>query len=123
VIRALTHSDLTQLERLHSLHFKNEFDLPDFMTYVCAFVVEDQEGIITAGGIRDIAECVLVTDLNRDPRVRISALYKMLDATRFVCQKSGYDQMYVWSQNPRYTRRLRRNGFRPPQGESLILDL
>jgi len=125
MIRALNHSDLAELERLHSIHFANEFTLPDFMSYICAFVVTDDNdrGIVTAGGIRDIAECVLVTDLSRDPRVRIRALYQMLDATTFVCKKSGYDQMYVWSQNPRYTRRLKRNRFRSPQGESLILDL
>jgi citrate lyase synthetase len=123
MIRALTHSDLTQLERIHSLYFKNEFDLPKFMEYVCAFVVEDDRGIVTAGGIRDIAECAIVTDLSRDPRVRISALYQMLDASTFVARRSGYDQIYVWSQNSKYTKRLKKNGFRLPQGESLILDL
>lgn len=123
MIRSLLPTDLPELEELHATHFKNEFTLPDFMHYVCAFVVEDEQGIVTAGGIRDIAECVLVTDLSRDPRIRLAALYQMLDASKFVCRKSGYDQIYVWSQNSKYTRRLKRNGFRSPQGESLILDL
>lgn len=124
MIRSLLPTDLFELERIHSQHFKNEFDFPKFMNYVCAFVVEDDKGkIVTAGGIRDIAECAVITDLSLDPRTRISALYQMLDASRFVCQRSGYDQMYVWSQNSRYTKRLKKNGFRSPQGESLILDL
>jgi len=123
MIRALLPSDLDEIARLHEKHFKDEFTLPEFMNYVCAFVVEDETGIITAGGIRNIAECVLVTDLSRDPRVRIRALYQMLDASTFVCGKSGYDQIYAWSQVPKYTRRLMRNGFRLPQGQSLILDL
>lgn len=123
MIRACTFEDLEEIKKLHELHFKNEFHLPEFMKYVCAFVVEDEHGIITAGGIRDIAECVAVTDMSRDPRVRIKALYQLLDASVYVCQKSDYDQMYVWSQNPRYSRRLMRNGFRLPQGQSLILDL
>lgn len=123
MIRALTRFDLPELKRIHELYFANEFTLPDFMHYVCAFVVEDEQGIITAGGIRNIAECVVVTDMSRDPRVRIKALHQMLDASTFVCKRSDFDQIYVWSQNPRYTKRLMRNGFRLPQGQSLILDL
>jgi len=123
MIRSLTPDDLEEVKKLHELHFKGEFYLPNFMDYVCAFVVEDEHGIITAGGIRDIAECVAVTDMNRHPKVRIQALYQLLDASIFVCERSGYDQMYVWSQNPRYTKRLMKNKFRLPQGQSLILDL
>lgn len=122
-IRALNHSDSDEVQRIHSLYFKDEFTLPDFMKYVCAFVVEENGRIITAGGVRDIAECVLVTDMSLDSRVRIKALYQMLDATTFVCRRSDYDQMYAWSQNPRWTKRMMRNGFRLPQGQSLILDL
>jgi hypothetical protein len=95
------------------------------MRFIAAFVVEDDETgkIITAGGVRTIAECVLVTDLSRDPKRRLAALYQMLDASTFVCRRTGFDQIYVWSQNFKYTRRLQKNGFRLPQGQSLILDL
>jgi|SRR6187402_935186 len=124
MIRALVPTDLTELKRLHAAHFANEFDFPDFMKYLCAFVVEDNQGIITAGGIRMIPECALITDLTRDPVTRARALYQMLHASKFVCEKNGFDQMFVWSQNPKYTRRLQKNaGFRLPQGQSLILDL
>lgn len=123
MIRTLTPADMADIAQLHELYFKTEFDMPDFMDFVCAFVVEDEKGIITAGGVRDIAECILVTDLSLDPRVRIKALYQMLDASTFVCKKSGYEQMYAWSQNYKYTKRLMKNGFRLPQGQSLILDL
>lgn len=123
MIRSLLPTDLKELERIHSLYFRNEFNLPDFMKFICVFVVEDEQGIITAGGIRDIAECVAVTNLSRSPRERLAALYQLLDASTFVCKRSDYDQMYAWSQNPRWTRRLMRNKFRLPQGQSLILDL
>jgi hypothetical protein len=124
MIRAFTPSDVTELKRIHSLHFRDEFDLPDLMKYICAFSIEDDYGkIITAGGVRSIAECVVVTDLSLDPRVRIKALYQMLEAATFVCRRSGYDQMYVWSRDPKYSRRLVKNGFRSHEGQSLILDL
>lgn len=123
MIRAFSPSDIEELKRIHYLNFADEFHLPDFMDYVCAFVVEDAHGIITFGGIRDIAECVTVTDKSRNPKDRIRALYQILDASVFVCRKMGYDQIYAWSQNPQWARRLQRNGFRPPAGQSLILDL
>lgn len=122
-IRSYHPNDLAELERIHSANFASEFYQPDFMKYVCAFVIEDEKGIITFGGIRDIAECITVTDKTRDPRDRAKALYQVLDAATFICRSHGYDQIYAWSQNPMWYKRLRRNGFRPPQGQSLILDL
>jgi citrate lyase synthetase len=123
MIRSYHPNDLEELKRIHSLYFANEFDLPDFLDYVCAFVVEDEQGIITFGGIRDIAESVTVTNKNRNPSDRIKALYQILDASIFVAGKMGYDQLYAFSQNPKWAKRLMKNGFRPPQGQSLILDL
>jgi hypothetical protein len=123
MIRAFTPSDLCELQRIHSLHFADEFDMPNFMEYICAFVIEDDKGIITFGGVRDIAECVTVTDKDRTPIDRIKALYTVLDASIHTCKVVGYDQLYAWSQNHHWARRLRRNGFRPPVGQSLILDL
>lgn len=123
MIRAFTPSDIDELKRIHELYFEKEFNLPDFMSYVCAFVVEDDKGILTFGGIRDIAECVAVTNMERSPQDRIKALYQLLDASTFVCKNSDYDQMYVWSGDIKYIRRLRKNGFRLSEKQSLILDL
>jgi hypothetical protein len=125
LIRALSPTDISELRAIHDMHFRDEFDFPNFLRFITAFVVEDDDTgeIITAGGIRTIAECVLVTDLSRDPRVRAKALRQMLEASKFVCNRMGFDQIYVWSQNSRYSKRLMRTGFRLPQGQSLILDL
>jgi len=123
MIRPFTPDDVPELERIHTAHFGDEFPLPDFMSYLCAYIIEDEKGIITVGGVRDIAECVTVTDKSRDPRDRIKALYRILNVSSYVAQRHGYDQLYVWSQNPHWARRLKRNGFRPPDGQSLILDL
>ena len=123
MIRAMTPDDLFELKILHDRYFSKQFKFPDFMNFVCAFVVEDDHGIVTAGGIRDIAECVAVTNMSRHPKDRLRALYELMNASTFVCEHNQYDQMYVWSQDKKYSKRLMRNGFRPPQGESLIFDL
>ena len=123
IIRSFDPSDMDELKRIHAEHFKDEFNLPDFLRYLCAFTIEDEKGILTMGGVRFICECSIVTDLSRDPRDRIKALYQMLDAVSFITRNHGFDQIYVWSQNAKYTRRLIRNGFKLPAGQSLILDL
>jgi hypothetical protein len=123
MIRSIHPNDLEKLRRVHELYFAQEFDFPDFMQYLCAFVIEDDKGIITAGGIRDIAECVLVTDMSRKPTDRARALYQVKDAVSSICRGLNYDQVYIWSQQPKYTKRLLKNGFKLPVGQSLILDL
>ena len=123
MIRCFTPDDLDELRRIHSAHFENEFFEPDFLRYLCAFTVEDEKGIITFGGVRHIVECVTVTNKDRNPVDRIKALYQIMDASIFMTKKYGFDQMYVWSQNPKWAKRLRKNGFREPVGQSLILDL
>lgn len=122
-IRACTYQDLLEISILHEKYFKDEFDMPDLMSYICSFVVEDEQGIILAGGVRDIAECTAITNQARKPIVRAAALHHLLDAATFVCRETGYDEMYVWSQNPKYSKRLTKNGFRFHRGQSLIYDL
>lgn len=123
MIRAFTPTDLAELERLHQLYFKDKYELPDFMNMLCAFVVEDDKGVILFGGVRDIPETMAVTNMDRTVKDRGKALYQLLDASTFVCRNNGYDRMYIWTQDERYANRLRKTGFRNHDGESLILDL
>lgn len=122
-IRAFTEADLANMERVYELYYKREYSFPKFMEMLCAFVVEDNKGPILYGGVRDVPEAIAVTDLDRMPLERAQALYRLLDASTHVCRVNGYDQMYVWTQNGKYARRLLKNGFRHPDGESLIMDI
>jgi hypothetical protein len=123
MIRACTYQDLAEIKKLHEKYFSEEFDFPDLMSYICAFVVEDEKGIILAGGVRDIAECTAITDQSRPATTRAGALHFLKDAATFVCRENGYDEMYAWSQNPKYSKRLVQNGFRFHRGQSLLIDL
>ena len=123
MIRAFLPSDVTELERLYDLYFKEQNDLPDFLKFICAFVVEDESGVISFGGVRNIPEIITVTNMERTPSERIQALYNLLDASIFVSQRCGYQQLYAWGQGSKWIKRIRKNGFRPSDGQSLILDL
>ena len=122
-IRVFQPSDLEELEKLYHRYFEKEYSLPKFMEMICAFVVEDDKGPVLYGGVRDVPEAIAITDLSRAPLERAAALYRLLDATVHVCRSNNYEQMYIWTQNGKYARRLLKNGFRHPDGESLIYDL
>jgi hypothetical protein len=123
MIRAFTPNDVTELERLYHLYFEETNDLPNFLNFICAFVVEDEQGVVSFGGVRAIPEIITVTNMTRTPSERIQALYNLLDASIFVSQRCGYQQLYAWSQGSKWTKRIMKNGFRPSDGQSLILDL
>jgi hypothetical protein len=123
-IRSLEPSDLEFLKEIHEKHFEKEFVLPDFLrNYMCAFTVVDDEGIITIGGVRPIAEVVTVTNKDRTPHDRLDALYYVLNASIFVAQKHDYGQLHAFVQDKRWSNRLQRNGFVPTKGQSLVLDI
>lgn len=122
-VRCIKKEDLDQLREIHSKYYADQFNFPDFFDYLCAFVIEDEHGIVTAGGVRDIPEVIALTDKTRDPKDRVDALYQLLDASIYTARKLDYEQLYVFSQDPRYANRIRRSGFRPHRGQALIIDL
>ena len=98
--------------------------LPDFLLdYLAAYVAEDDEGIIAVGGVRSIAEAVTVSNKDRDPRARIHALYQLLNALSNVSRECRFDQLHAFVQDPKWIKRLKRNGFRETVGKSLFLDI
>ena len=124
IIRSLEATDVELLKEIHEKHWKNEFVLPDFLNkYYCVFTVEDVDGIITIGGVRPIAECVTVTNKDRDPRIRLEGLFKILDASMFVAQKYDHDQLHAFVQDKRWSNRLKKHGFKQTKGQSLVLDI
>lgn len=123
-VRSLEPSDIYKISKIHEKHFEKEFVLPDFLdNYYAAFSVEDNNGLITVGGVRPIAEVVTITDKDRTPTDRIKALYQVLDISIFIAQSRGFDQLHAFIQDKKWSNRLKRNGFVNTKGESLVLDI
>lgn len=124
-IRSLQTNDINELKRIHELYFREEFEFPDFLNgYYCVFVVtDDSNSIITAGGVRPIAESVIITNQDYSVRKRMDALNKLLDASRFTCNQSGYNQLHAFIQNKTWLTQLYDKGFRPTKGESIVIDV
>jgi hypothetical protein len=124
-IRALDPNDIDELRKIHEEHYKDEFPFPDFLNnFICAFVVVDDEGgIISGGGVRMIAESIMITDKDYPLRPRLSALCQVLDASEFVTRHAGLAEIHAFVQDDRWYNLLQKIGFLPTKGKPLVLEL
>lgn len=121
-IRAAHFSDIDAIRKIHERHFKNEFDFCEFQNnFLGCFVTEDDKGIISAGGVRTIAECLIVTDMDRRVRDRKTALYNILQTSMHIANRAGYNQLHAFIQDENWERILYKTGFQKTVGKSLVI--
>lgn len=122
IIRSLEKEDLPEIHRIHEAHYNDEFKFPDLKQFHCIFVVEHNGVIVTAGGVRPIAEGITFTDKSLPTRCKVKAMRMMLSAQLFTAGKFGYNQLHAFVQNQTYVDQLKRTGFQQTVGEALVLD-
>jgi hypothetical protein len=123
IIRVPHLSDKQEIDRLYTKFFsKNEY--PDFLnSFQCSFVVADGHGIILAGGVKLIAEAVVVTDQERPVRVRQEALIQALGSSIFIAEGMKFRQIHAFVNNDEeYARHLQKFGFKLIDAKLLMLD-
>lgn len=118
-IRTLNRDDLKEIKIIHDKFYKNEFQLPEDH-YLASFVIEGNEGIVTAGGIRTIPELIAITNKDMSVRSRREALIKLLQASSFVCDNLNYSHIHAFVQDENWYHQLIRHGFHIPKGKALI---
>jgi len=122
--RAVTQYDYTKLKEIHEKFYKDEFILPDFINnYLLGFVVEEHGNIITIGGIRTIAEVILVTDKSQSVRVRRDSLLEALRVAVLTARNNKFDQIHAFIQDPKWKRHLEKVGFHETKGTALVLEI
>lgn len=120
-IRCLAKEDLPTIEDIWERHYRKEFDVEDlFENTLGMFAVEEEKRIICIGGVRPIAEAVLMTDKDVSVRTRLSALMKVLDVSEMIAKGHNFDQLHAFVQSSRWERHLARVGFRPTVGQALV---
>lgn len=110
MFRAMKESDLEEVRRLHERYYF-EFNFPDFLNLMNAFIIEDEKGIILAGGVEPIANALLVTNQQRS---RIAIGRALVEAQRialFTCRKFGIKELVAFVNNDEYARHLIKHGF------------
>ena len=123
MIREIRKNDLYQLKEIHQKFYENEFNFPDFFeNFLCVFtVVDDNDNIISTGGVRTIIEAVAITDKDKSVRARRVALYELLAASQYVINRSGYNELHAFIQDPIWREHLIKAGFVPTKGNALVI--
>ena len=123
-MRTLNINDINELKKIHSHFYEKEFEFPNFFeNYLCAFVVEDNDKIITAGGVRTIPEIILITDKDQSVKMRVSGLYKALQISNHICERNNYKHLHAFVQDDKWLGQLLRSGFRSTKGKSVVIDV
>jgi DNA-directed RNA polymerase subunit N (RpoN/RPB10) len=111
-IRAMTIQDMDSVNELHDKFFGHQFDKTDFMkNFLNAFVIENEGSIVMAGGVRPIAEAILVTDKEANPHTLGKALLEALEVSRYTCRRFNIEFLHAFVKDHRYEKHLIAHGF------------
>jgi hypothetical protein len=126
IIREPKPEDKEEIDSIYNAFF-DHLEYPDFFNrdiFPCPFVVTDDEGkIILAGGVKQIAEVVVLSDQDLGKRTRFDALLQALGSTIFIAQGMKHHQIYVFVQgNEKYVKTLQKFDFKPLDAKVLVLD-
>lgn len=101
-------------------------EFPDFITnYLFSFAVcDNHDNIITVAGVRTILEVVAMTNKCRSPRLRRQALFDVLEASSFVANGHGYNELHAFIQDENWKDQLiRTETFKPTKGTALVREV
>ena len=121
-IRQMTIPDLKVLDELHDKYFP-EFSKTDFLSgFLGAFIIEDEGKIIMGGGVRPLAETVLVTDKSINPHVIGKALLEALEFSKFACKRNKIELLHAFIKDESYMKHLIQHGFQK-RAQALYLEV
>ncbi len=111
-IRRLGVNDIAHIQEIHEKYY-SEFEFPDFFKrFLMQFaIVDENDEIIIAGGVRPIAETILVTDQTKS-RIKIGkALIEAQRASMAACAFHNIDELHAFVTNENYASHLIKHGF------------
>jgi len=124
IIRSLRVEDQPKLDELHDKYF-SEFEKTDFTkNFLGAFVCcDDKDRIVMGGGIRPVAETIIVTDKSANPHLLGDALLETLRFSKFTAKHFNIAVLYAFVNDPKYAKHLVKHGFNPVDAEALYLSV
>lgn len=115
--------DLEEIKEIHRKFYDKEFDFSEFSRkYLSKFTVIENDKIVLAGGIRNIAEVVLVTDKESSTRVKRDALLEALEASKQIAASEGLSQIHAFIQDEAWCNHLFKYGFQDTAGRAVVLN-
>jgi len=114
-IEYIESSDAAQIYNIYNNYF-SDMEFPDFYNkFHCAFkVVKDgNDRIIAVGGVRPIAEAVVLTNREFSVRDRMDALLHIFAGVQYAAEKLDYNCLHAFAYDEEYVKHLiKRIGFK-----------
>lgn len=120
----LRDTDLEKLREIHEKFYQEEFNFPDFSkNWLSTFkIINGNNELITAGGIKLFPELVLLTDQNASASNRAFGLNAALQIATLVA--NNHDGVFCSvKKDSKWHEQLRSVGFRDAQDHNMILSL
>jgi hypothetical protein len=118
--------DMGKVRKIHEKYFP-EMEFPDFFNgFLCAFtILDDNNQLIVAGGVRLIAELTLLTDQNYSPHARVVALRKALELSSYVCSNTSPNlkQLHIFADGEPWLSQLKKQGFQLMTSKALVWNI
>lgn len=122
-VRLMTEEDKIQLRKIHDEFYSKEFPFSHFDNFLSAFVIEDNGKVVVGGGIKPIAESIILTDKSFNIKEKREALYNMLQCQLFAATRLKYQHLHAFVQDESWQHCLEKIGFHSPKGKCLILEV
>ena len=120
--RNLTPRDINPIKEIHEKYYKDEFSLEDFFHNInYPIIIEEDNQIILAAGMRPIIESVAITNKDLSVRQRREALLLALRWMIVKTKESNEHGLHCFVQDEPWINILKKYGFRPTKGQSLVL--
>jgi hypothetical protein len=124
IVRAFEDKDIDKVEDIHKKYFTSEFDIDNFNHLIrSAFVVEKHGDIICVGGVKSLAECVLITDMGISHITRTKALRQALNIFGYIARQTGHDSIHAFVNDDQWRDHLIDEGFKVCKGTPLVLEV
>lgn len=112
-IRAFTPEDLPAIKELHCRYY-SELGFPDFLKLIVGFIIENEKGIIMAGGLELVAEAVLVTNKSQTGFAIGKALVEAQRCMLYTAKQFNIKELYAFVKDEHdYVSHLKQHGFSP----------
>lgn len=123
-IRFLEPKDLDWVRVMYNAYF-SDMEYPDFVNdFPVTYAVLEENDIVAVGGIRPIAEAVVITDASESVRKRRDALLQIFNALTYSANKLNFKRLYAFTFDDVYANHLTKVGFNPIKESKLLsLDL
>jgi len=123
-VRSYRPEDVEETKRIFDKFYAKDsygpVKFPDFLSgYLCNFTILSDNGkIITAGGVRNIAEVSLITDKNCSVKGRVIALKEVLKISNYVASQFKFEWLHAITDDPTWANQMQEVGFMP-RGQDL----